>query len=70
MKTRATYNSFYKNGIKSLKKKGTFEGNCIKFEGSELLRDFGNEKVLKEMADIMPNRIENLPSTRKMIKLN
>jgi hypothetical protein len=69
MKTRAAYNSQYRNGIKSLKKK-TYEGNCIKFEGSELLREFGSEKDLKEMADIMPNRIENIPSTRKMIKQN
>lgn len=71
MKTRnGGYNSQYRNGIKSLKKKGSYEGNCIKFEGSELLRDFGSEKDLKEMADIMPNRIENIPSSRRMIKQN
>jgi hypothetical protein len=35
-----------------------------------LLRDFGSEKDLKEMADIMPNRIENIPSSRRMIKQN
>jgi hypothetical protein len=70
MRSRNAYNSVYRNGIKSLKKKGTYEGNCIKFEGCESLKYFGEEQELKQMADIMPNRIDNAPSIRKMIKMN
>lgn len=47
IKTRNNYNSVYRNGIKSLKKKGTYEGNCIKFEGCESIKQFGDEIELK-----------------------
>jgi hypothetical protein len=68
MRSRNAYNSVYRNGVKSLKKKGTYEGNCIKFEGCEVLRHFGDEEELKVMAEQMPNRIDNMPSIRRMIK--
>ena len=70
MKSRNAYNSVYRNGVKSLKKKGTYEGNCIKFEGCDNLKYLGDEEELKQMADIMPNRIENIPSLKRMIKQN
>jgi hypothetical protein len=70
MRSRNAYNSVYRNGIKSLKKKGTYEGNCIKFEGCESLKHFGDEDELRMMAEIMPNRIDNVPSMKKMMKLN
>jgi hypothetical protein len=47
MRSRTAYNSVYRNGIKSLKKKGTYEGNCIKFEGCESLKYFGEEEELR-----------------------
>ena len=70
MRSRNAYNSVYRNGIKSLKKKGTYEGNCIKFEGYENLKFLGEEEKLKHMAEVMPNRIDNVPSIKRMIKMN
>jgi hypothetical protein len=70
MRSRNAYNSVYRNGIKSLKKKGTYEGNCIKFEGYENLKFLGEEEDLKQMAEVMPNRIDNVPSIKRMIKMN
>jgi len=42
-KARNSYPNLYKNGIKSQKKKMHYEGNSIKFEGYEFLKEFGDE---------------------------
>ena len=60
-----------KNGIRSQKKKGNYEGNFLKFDGCRFLRDekeFGDEQELMEMASRMPNKIENKVVMKKLIK--
>ena len=36
-----------------------YEGNSIKYDTYEFLKDFGDEEELREMAEIMPNKVEN-----------
>lgn len=71
-KGRNSYPCQYKNGIKSQKKKTHYEGNSIKLDGFELLKEseFGDEQQLKAMADLMPNKIENQIPLKRIIKQN
>ena len=67
-RSTCNYPSIFKNGVKSQKKKGNYEGNSIKYENCEFWQNFGSEEELKGMAELMPNRIENVISLRKMMK--
>jgi len=69
-KAKNTYPNSYKNGIKSQKKKTHYEGNSIKFDGFEFLKDFGDAESLKKMAECMPNKVENQVPLRRIIKQN
>ena len=53
------YNQHLKNGIKGQKKARTFEGNSLKFDGCVYLKEFGDIHELNQMANVMPNKIEN-----------
>lgn len=66
-KSKTSYLSSYKNGIKS-QKKNHYEGNTIKYDSHQLLSDFGDEETLKQMADLMPNKFENQTPLKKIIK--
>lgn len=52
-KGRSTYNSSFKNGIKS-KKLNNYQGHSIKPENYSLLKNLGNKNELIELASKMP----------------
>jgi hypothetical protein len=68
-KNRSNYPNLYKNGIKS-KKRVHYEGNSLKYDTIYSLSkdDFEDEEHLKQMAEIMPNKIDNKLSLKKLIK--
>jgi hypothetical protein len=53
-KGRTTYNSSYRNGIKT-KKMSNFQGHSIKPENYQLLKNLGSKSELLEMASKMPS---------------
>lgn len=72
-KGRNNYPNQYKNGIKSQKKKVHYEGNSIKYDNYCYYltkQDFEDETKLKAMAEVMPNKIDNKLSLKKIIKQN
>lgn len=69
-KARSNYPNLFKNGIKSQKKKTHYEGNSVKFDGFYYLmvKDFEDEEKLNQMAEVMPNKIENKVPLKRIIK--
>lgn len=71
-KNRNNYANQFKNGILSKKKKD-YEGNSLKYDNYCYYlskADFEDEAKLKEMAEIMPNKVDNKLSLKKIIKQN
>lgn len=68
-KGRATYNSSFKGGIKS-KKNNNFPGHSIKPENYALLKNYGSEAELLEMASKMPAVEEIVRKKSEAVKIN
>lgn len=64
---RPNFNLQFRHGIKGQKKRN-FDGNSLKFDGCVYLQNFGDEHELKQMANVMPNKIENKIGIKRKLK--
>lgn len=64
-RTRATYTTSYKNGIKS-RKTQSFDGHSIRFETARETNDIGNEQQLIKLASQMPNKTKEVRRKQKI----
>lgn len=66
-KSRATYPSHFKNGIRS-QKNSSFEGHSLKFETAQELTDLGSEASLVKLASQMPTRAREVRRKQKVTR--
>lgn len=66
-RSRTTYTSQFKNGIKS-RKTQSFEGHSLKFETAQETNDLGTEQQLVKLASLMPIKAKKVRRKQKMAR--